>query len=167
MQQAVRVALEEGYRLIDTAACYENENEIGDVLQEFFTSGKLKREEVFITTKVRHGGGTRISSSGWEEIYYARPIPELCPLRRVPGYVTEWTRGITLPAGLDDASASGQNRERHPRITEASESRLHRPLPRSHAGGLQRSCRKALRTVPGRHERAGPVSHSGGHMAWP
>ncbi|CEF69673.1 Alcohol dehydrogenase [NADP(+)] [Strongyloides ratti] len=51
-EAAVRCALDNGYRLIDTAKCYENESEIGNVLQEYFKSGKLKREEVFITTKL-------------------------------------------------------------------------------------------------------------------
>ncbi|KAI6170038.1 alcohol dehydrogenase [Aphelenchoides besseyi] len=41
---ALRVALENGYRLIDTATAYQNEAEIGMVLQEFFKAGKLKRE---------------------------------------------------------------------------------------------------------------------------
>ncbi|KAI6224015.1 alcohol dehydrogenase [Aphelenchoides besseyi] len=49
---ALRVALENGYRLIDTATAYQNEAEIGAVLQEFFKAGKLKREDVFITTKL-------------------------------------------------------------------------------------------------------------------
>ncbi|CAD5234972.1 unnamed protein product [Bursaphelenchus xylophilus] len=49
---AVTVALDAGYRLIDTAAIYQNEEEIGDSLQKYFQSGKLKREDVFITTKV-------------------------------------------------------------------------------------------------------------------
>lgn len=50
---AVKWALDCGYRLIDTAEAYHNEKEIGDALQEYFKSGKLKREDVFITTKVK------------------------------------------------------------------------------------------------------------------
>lgn len=45
-------ALSNGYRLIDTATLYQNEKEIGDVLQKYLKDGKIKREEVFITTKV-------------------------------------------------------------------------------------------------------------------
>ncbi|KAF6211728.1 hypothetical protein GE061_012243 [Apolygus lucorum] len=48
---AVDAALEIGYRHIDTAAVYENEFGIGKVLKKWFDSGKLKREEVFVTTK--------------------------------------------------------------------------------------------------------------------
>ncbi|VDD89385.1 unnamed protein product [Enterobius vermicularis] len=48
---AVRLALNCGYRLIDTAEFYDNEKEIGDVLREYTDSGKLERKDVFITTK--------------------------------------------------------------------------------------------------------------------
>jgi len=47
-RQAVAAALEEGYRLIDTAAMYGNEADVGDAVR---ASG-LPREEVFVTTKL-------------------------------------------------------------------------------------------------------------------
>ncbi|HEX4216398.1 MAG TPA: aldo/keto reductase [Candidatus Dormibacteraeota bacterium] len=46
--EAVRYALEVGYRHIDTAAAYGNESEVGRAVRE---SG-LPREEIFITTKL-------------------------------------------------------------------------------------------------------------------
>ncbi|EPB66544.1 oxidoreductase, aldo/keto reductase family protein [Ancylostoma ceylanicum] len=49
---ALRTALDSGYRLIDTAFVYQNEAVIGNVLQEYFKSGKLKREDIFITSKL-------------------------------------------------------------------------------------------------------------------
>ncbi|VDM98337.1 unnamed protein product, partial [Onchocerca ochengi] len=49
---ALKTALDAGYPLIDTAYIYRNEAIIGKVLQEYFTSGKLKREDIFITTKL-------------------------------------------------------------------------------------------------------------------
>lgn len=49
---AVDVALEVGYRHIDTAFMYQNEAAIGNTLKKWFDSGKLKREDVFIVTKV-------------------------------------------------------------------------------------------------------------------
>lgn len=52
MAQAVRIALECGYRHIDTAGCYLNEEDIGKILEGFFKDGKLRREDLFITTKV-------------------------------------------------------------------------------------------------------------------
>ncbi|XP_049946120.1 1,5-anhydro-D-fructose reductase-like isoform X1 [Schistocerca serialis cubense] len=50
--QAVDVALETGYRHIDTAYVYGNEAEIGQALKKWFDSGKLKREDLFIVTKL-------------------------------------------------------------------------------------------------------------------
>ena len=44
----VATALETGYRLIDTAQAYGNEQAVGDAVKE---SG-LPREEVFLTTKL-------------------------------------------------------------------------------------------------------------------
>ena len=46
--QAVLDALEVGYRLIDTAASYFNEKEVGNAIVQ---SG-IKREDVFITSKL-------------------------------------------------------------------------------------------------------------------
>ena len=50
--QAVKYALEEGYRHIDCAPIYGNELEIGKALQESFRSGIVKREETWITSKL-------------------------------------------------------------------------------------------------------------------
>lgn len=49
-EQAVLWALETGYRLIDTAAMYENEVEIGNAVRE----SSIARNELFITTKVHN-----------------------------------------------------------------------------------------------------------------
>jgi diketogulonate reductase-like aldo/keto reductase len=51
---AVRSALEVGYRLVDTAVNYDNEAEVGEAVR---TSG-LPREDVFVTSKLpgRHHG---------------------------------------------------------------------------------------------------------------
>ena len=46
--EAVLRALRLGYRLIDSASLYGNENEIGDALNDT----KVPRDEIFITTKV-------------------------------------------------------------------------------------------------------------------
>lgn len=47
-EKAVSEALETGYRLIDTAASYRNEEGVGDAVRQ---SG-IRREELFITTKL-------------------------------------------------------------------------------------------------------------------
>ncbi|KOC61816.1 Alcohol dehydrogenase [NADP(+)] [Habropoda laboriosa] len=52
LQGALNVALEAGYRHIDAAPVYENEGIIGKVLKKWFDSGKIKRSEVFVVTKL-------------------------------------------------------------------------------------------------------------------
>jgi aldehyde reductase len=47
-----KIALENGYRQIDTAYYYQNEAEIGKAVNEKISYGELKREEVFIITKL-------------------------------------------------------------------------------------------------------------------
>ncbi|PIK53184.1 Aldo-keto reductase family 1 member B10 [Apostichopus japonicus] len=49
---AVRAAIRYGYRHIDCAYEYENEKDIGETLKELFDDGTIKREDVFITTKL-------------------------------------------------------------------------------------------------------------------
>lgn len=52
VEKAVDIALETGYRHIDTAFVYMNEAGIGRALKKWFDSGKIKREELFIVTKL-------------------------------------------------------------------------------------------------------------------
>lgn len=51
-KQAVLDAIKTGYRLIDTAAIYMNEEAVGAAIKEAVEMGFVKREELFITTKV-------------------------------------------------------------------------------------------------------------------
>ena len=51
-EQAVSWALEQGYRLIDTAQAYQNESSVGRAIRD---SG-VPREEIFLTTKFYPGG---------------------------------------------------------------------------------------------------------------
>lgn len=60
VSQAVAGAIQVGYRLFDCAAVYGNEALIGQVFANAFASGQVKREELFITSKVwndMHGQG--------------------------------------------------------------------------------------------------------------
>ncbi|EPQ30077.1 uncharacterized protein PFL1_02194 [Pseudozyma flocculosa PF-1] len=49
---AVKTALEQGYRHIDAARVYGNEHEVGQALSESIQAGILKRDDVFITSKL-------------------------------------------------------------------------------------------------------------------
>jgi methylglyoxal/glyoxal reductase len=50
--QAVKFAIKQGYRSIDTAAIYGNEEGVGQAIHEAMTEYGIKREELFITSKV-------------------------------------------------------------------------------------------------------------------
>eukprot|EP01125_Pyxidicula_operculata_P023146 TRINITY_DN9849_c0_g1_i1.p1 TRINITY_DN9849_c0_g1~~TRINITY_DN9849_c0_g1_i1.p1 ORF type:complete len:304 (+),score=38.18 TRINITY_DN9849_c0_g1_i1:17-928(+) len=52
IKRSIRLALEIGYRHIDCASAYENESEIGKVLQEIWKEGIIKRNDIFITSKL-------------------------------------------------------------------------------------------------------------------
>jgi diketogulonate reductase-like aldo/keto reductase len=49
---ATKAALEAGFRQLDASERYRNEKEVGEAIQDVFKAGKIKREEVFIATKV-------------------------------------------------------------------------------------------------------------------
>jgi glycerol 2-dehydrogenase (NADP+) len=51
VKTAVSFALKNGYKHVDCAYCYGNEDEVGEGLKEAFAGG-VKREDIFITTKL-------------------------------------------------------------------------------------------------------------------
>ena len=51
-KEAVKNAIKTGYRLIDTAASYKNEEAVGEAIRECIEEGIVTREELFITTKL-------------------------------------------------------------------------------------------------------------------
>src|SRR3954464_54253 len=51
-RNATKAALEAGFRVLDTAERYRTEKEVGEAMQEGFKAGKIKREEVFVITKL-------------------------------------------------------------------------------------------------------------------
>ncbi len=60
VSEAVAGAIRAGYRLFDCAAVYGNEDLIGKVFEQAVLDGSIKREELFITSKVwndMHGRG--------------------------------------------------------------------------------------------------------------
>ena len=65
VSEAVYGAIKYGYRLIDCAAVYQNEDKIGSVLQRLFAEKEVERKELFITSKVwndMHGEGKVMES---------------------------------------------------------------------------------------------------------
>ncbi|WLR52736.1 aldo/keto reductase [Bacillus tianshenii] len=79
--EAVKKALQHGYRLIDTASFYDNEEEVGKGIAE---SG-VNREEIFVTTKVWN------SEQGYDETLQAceRSLKKL-GLDTIDLYLIHW-----------------------------------------------------------------------------
>ncbi len=51
-RQATRTALDAGFRHFDCAERYRNEAAVGDAMQEAFTAGTIRRQDVFVTIKL-------------------------------------------------------------------------------------------------------------------
>src|SRR5271167_3669781 len=51
-KNATKAALEAGFRLLDTAERYRTEKEVGEAMQQVFQEGQIKREDVFVITKL-------------------------------------------------------------------------------------------------------------------
>ena len=51
VESAVAFALKAGYKLVDCAYCYANEDEVGEGLRQAFAAG-VKREDIFVMTKL-------------------------------------------------------------------------------------------------------------------
>src|SRR3954469_6363577 len=52
VQNAVSHAFRTGYRLVDCAFCYGNESEVGEGIKEALDSHVVKREDIFVTSKM-------------------------------------------------------------------------------------------------------------------
>lgn len=51
-RQATKAALEAGFRHLDCSERYRNEDAVGEAMREVFDAGKIRREDVFVTTKL-------------------------------------------------------------------------------------------------------------------
>lgn len=102
---AVSEALALGYRHIDCASVYGNEAEIGRVLKKVFDSGLVKREDVWITSKLwndMHGPGDVLLS-------LARTLKDL-QLEFLDLFLVHWPFTNYHPPGCDVSSRSADAR---------------------------------------------------------
>jgi len=99
--EAVRSAIEVGYRHIDCAAIYQNEEDVGRALSDAFQAGDAKREEVWVTSKLWN------DSHAPEQV---RPALETSlrklRLEYLDLYLIHWPvalrHGVLLPTGPED-----------------------------------------------------------------
>ncbi len=63
VSNAVAGAIRCGYRMFDCAACYGNEDQIGEVFAAAFAEGVVERKELYITTKVWNDMHERVEES--------------------------------------------------------------------------------------------------------
>jgi len=66
VKNSVLTAIRAGYRHIDCAWCYKNEKEIGVALKEAVDSGLVRREELFITSKL------------WNDFHASNDVEKQC-----------------------------------------------------------------------------------------
>src|ERR1700733_8291767 len=110
--QAVRWALESGYRHIDTAQAYGNEESVGTALRD---SG-VPRDNVFITTKFYPGNTDPVTEAenslrrlGIDQIdLYLVHWPEGGPTWAWPGMEQARERGLARSVGVSNFSACQQ-----------------------------------------------------------
>lgn len=63
VEMSVYEAIKDGYRLIDTAQYYGNETGVGNGVRKAIDEGIVKREDVFVTTKIMPGNYDRAYQS--------------------------------------------------------------------------------------------------------
>ena len=85
----VKKAIYSGYRHIDCASVYGNEKSIGKVFNEIFRSGFLKREDLWITSKVWNDMHDKVEESCKQtlsdlQLDYLESIPGTLAVSKFP-----------------------------------------------------------------------------------
>lgn len=139
VSQAVAGAIRCGYRMFDCAAVYGNEDLIGEVFATAFKEGAVKREELFITSKVwndMHGQGDVLLSC-------AKTLRDL-KLDYVDAYFVHWPFPNYHAPGCDGDSRNPNSR---PFSVDEFMATWHQ-MERLHDMGLVRHIGMSSMTIP-------------------
>jgi len=139
VSQAVAGAIRCGYRMFDCAAVYGNEDLIGEVFAAAFKEGTVKREELFITSKVwndMHGQGNVLLSC-------AKTLRDL-RLDYIDAYFVHWPFPNYHAPGCDGDS---RNPDSRPFSVEEFMATW-RQMERLHDMGLARHIGMSSMTIP-------------------
>lgn len=121
VSNAVGGAIRCGFRMFDCAAVYQNEDQIGQVFAQAFEEGVVKREELFITSKVwndMHGKGDVLLSLAktlkdlrldYIDAYFVHwPFPNY----HAPGCDGDARNPNSVPFSVDEFMATWRQMER-------------------------------------------------------
>ena len=136
---AVAGALDAGYRLFDCASVYQNEHLIGEVFEKAMSGGTVKREELFVASKVwndMHGKNDVLLS-------LAKTLKDL-RLDYVDAYFVHWPFPNYHAPGCDGDS---RNPDSKPFSVETFMSTW-RQMERLYDMGLTRSIGMSNMTIP-------------------
>lgn len=102
--EAVRMAIESGYRLVDTAAVYGNERQVGEGIR----SSGIARAEMFVTTKLW------ITDYGYEPALRRSPQHGLIAATADQATSSRWATAASqttaVPEGTGTAIGTGERR---------------------------------------------------------
>uniref|UniRef100_A0A8C6TXL5 Aldo-keto reductase family 1, member B1 (aldose reductase), tandem duplicate 2 n=1 Tax=Neogobius melanostomus TaxID=47308 RepID=A0A8C6TXL5_9GOBI len=118
--EAVKAAITAGYRHIDGALVYQNEVEVGEGVNTMIKNGVVKREELFITSKVYEAGLTISDNSSFLETWEAMEElvdAGLVKAIGVSNFNKEQIEAILNKPGLKYKPANNQV-ECHPYLTQ-------------------------------------------------
>ena len=113
---AVKTALQSGYRHIDTATAYGNEKSVGAAIRDFCKESKVRREDIFITTKLWN------NDHGYEATQAAiRKSLQLLGVSYIDLYLIHWPNPLKFRdcwaqmnaeswRAMEEAQAAGQIR---------------------------------------------------------
>lgn len=93
---AVKAAFDAGYRHIDCAKIYENEVEVGQAIKESMKKHNLKREDIFVTSKL------------WNDSHHPDNVKKACQeslkklgLDYLDLYLIHWPTAFHFKEGVD------------------------------------------------------------------